>query len=229
MKAIGYIRVSTIDQASEGVSLGAQKAKVKAYADLHGMELLDIFEENYDDTRRGKASAKSLKNRPQAQSAINMITSKKAEVLIVYKLDRLFRNTADALVTAQAIDKAGGSLHSVTERLDTSSSLGRFFFTILAAFAEMERNLIAERTTEALRHKRATGLTFNQAPYGWDNMDGKLVRNEAEQIVITQMREFYNNGFSYQGIINILLKGIETKTGKRWHASTIKKILEANK
>lgn len=73
------------------------------------------------------------------------------------KLDRLFRDAEDALHQTKAWDKAGIALHLVDmggQTLNTATAMGRFFLNMMAGFAELERNLIAERTATALAHKK---------------------------------------------------------------------------
>ena len=147
MKAMGYIRVSTEDQAREGVSLGNQKSKIKAYCELKNLDLTGIIEDS-------GISAKNL-NRPGVQKVLEMARKKEVNAVVVYKLDRMFRSTVDALETTKKFDKWGIYFHSIHETLDTQSAMGRFFFTLTAALAEMERGIIGERTKAALSHKRA--------------------------------------------------------------------------
>ena len=125
MKAVGYIRVSTEDQARDGVSLDNQRAKIKAYADLKDLQLISIIED-------AGISAKNL-NRPGVQEVLKMARRKEVEAVIVYKLDRMFRSTIDALETTKKFDKWSIAFHSIHETLDTQSAMGRFFFTLTAA------------------------------------------------------------------------------------------------
>ena len=141
INAVGYVRVSTEGQAQDGISLEAQEAKIRAYCDLNGMELLHVYAD------RG-LSGKRADNRPELQEALAMIDSGQAGALVVYKLDRLARCTIDALEIAKSLDKRGASLHSLGEKLDTSSAMGKFFFTLVASLAEMERGIIAKRTAD---------------------------------------------------------------------------------
>lgn len=231
MKAIGYIRVSTLDQSQEGVSLEHQEAKIRAYASLHNIVLVDVLIEN--DGENGKkvsASAKTIKTRPKVQAAIQMVIDKSVDCLIVYKLDRMFRNAAEALTESQKIDKAGGSLCSVTESIDTKSALGKFFFSIMASIAEMERNLIGERVRDALRHMKATGAVTNHSPYGWDAVDGKMVENEQEQFIINRIKKRrLEIRDTFAGIAKWLNSGnIPAKNGGKWYSQTIKNVLKGS-
>ncbi|MFC1539218.1 recombinase family protein [Candidatus Latescibacterota bacterium] len=97
MNAIEYIRVSTDEQAGHGVSLDNQKAKIRAYAEVKEVELIEIVED-------AGISAKNL-NRPGVQRVLDIAKSKKVDAVIVYKLDRMFRNTIDALETTKLFDR----------------------------------------------------------------------------------------------------------------------------
>lgn len=221
MKAIAYCRVSTLEQAKEGISLDHQITKIKVYAALHDIELLLVKED------KGR-SAKGLKNRPGAQAVIEQALSGGVDAVIVYKLDRMFRNAAEALDISAKLNEKGVSLHSVTERLDTQSAMGKFFFTIAAAFAEMERNLIAERTREALEHKRNKGEVYNHAPFGYRVEGGKLKEDGYEQSIIATMRMQREAGRTYREIAEGLNGGcVPTKTiVGTWQPQTVKNILD---
>jgi len=226
MKAIGYIRVSTEDQCANGVSLDAQRAKIEAYCSLKDMDLLEIIED------RG-ISAKNL-NRLGMQRVLDMVKSakrpKQVESIVVLKLDRMFRSTIDALQTTCLFEKHGVSFHSIQETIDTSSAMGKFFFTLLSSIAELERNQVSERTKLALRHKRLKGeKTGGYVPYGYD-LDFntmKLIPNEDEQKAITMMKNYRAQGMTYQVICDLLHQlGIQTKQDKDWKPNTVRRTLK---
>jgi len=222
MKAVGYIRVSTEDQ-TQGVSLDNQKAKIKAYADLKDLQLIGIIED-------AGISAKNL-NRPGAQQVLNMARKKKVNAVIVYKLDRMFRSTIDALETTKMFDRWGVAFHSINETIDTQSAMGRFFFTLTAALAEMERGIIGERTASALAHKRANGKkTGGDVPFGYClDVDGQtLTEDPKEQEVIRLMKDLKEKAYSLRSICRELEKeGHLTKAGKiKWHPQIIAQILK---
>ena len=222
MTAIGYVRVSTEDQAKEGVSLDNQKSKIEAYCQLKDLELSEIVED-------AGISAKNLK-RPGVQKVLRMARKKKVDAIVVYKLDRIFRSTVDALETTKMFDKWGVSFHSIEETLDTQSAMGRFFFTLTAALAEMERRIIGERTKAALSHKRSCNeKTGGDVPYGYDlTPAGLLIKNPTEQKVIRLIRRLNKRGYSLRGICSELDKeGHKTKRGNtRWHPQTVSSILK---
>jgi len=217
MKARGYIRVSTEEQAREGISLEHQREKIKAYAALHDIELVEIIED------RG-VSAKDIKGRPGFTRLLGELGH---DAVIVYKLDRMFRNAAEALQVAEQFNQNCVALHSVTEKLDTQSAMGKFFFTIAAAFAEMERNLISERTRDALRHKKAKGQVYNHVPYGFKKQGGRLAEDLYEQGQLLWMKAKRAEGWPYLRIAEQLNENqIPTKAGGCWHAQTVKNILD---
>ncbi len=223
MKAVGYIRVSTEDQAKEGVSLDNQRAKIRAYADLKDLDLVEIVED-------AGISAKNL-NRPGAQKVLQMARKKKVEAVIVYKLDRMFRSTIDALETTKRFDRWKVAFHSIQETLDTQSAMGRFFFTLTAALSEMERGIIGERTKAALKYKRLNGKkTGGDIPYGYYlDADGEtLLVDTPEQKVICIIKKLRHEGYSLTAICQELKhRGFPTKTGKtKWHPQSVSRILK---
>jgi len=223
MTAIGYVRVSIEDQAKEGVSLDNQKAKIEAYCQLKDLELSEIVED-------AGISAKNLK-RPGVQKVLRMARKKQVDAIVVYKLDRIFRSTVDALETTKMFEKWGISFHSIEETLDTQSAMGRFFFTLTAALAEMERQIIGERTKAALAHKRAKRESTGgyAPPYGYDLDETKhLVRNALEQRGIRLIRSLDERGSSLREICRELeVNGYRTKTGRvKWNPKTVSMILK---
>jgi len=221
MPTVGYIRVSTEDQVKEGVSLENQKSKIQTYCELKDMDLIEIIED-------AGISAKNLR-RPGVQKVLRLAQKKKVDAVVVYKLDRIFRSTVDALETTKMFERYGVSFHSIEETLDTKSAMGRFFFTLTAALAEMERRIIGERTKAALLHKKSHNeKTGGDVPYGYDlTPAGILIKNETEQRVIKSILRLNREGYSLRRICRELEKeGYLTKRGNRiWQPSTISKIL----
>ncbi len=229
MVAIGYTRVSTLDQAQEGISLSAQKAKVEAYAALHGLELHDVLS---DEGLSGKA----LKLRPAASLLVQMVKKGTVTSIVIFKLDRLFRNTREALEFADLCRKKKVALHSITEKLDTDSAMGTFFLTMLAALGQLERQQTGERTKMALSHKKLQGeKTGGRVPFGFDayvERDGarnvcKLTENPTEQAIIQDMLGWRSQGKSLRCIAHLLMRReIKTKEGKEiWRVGVISRIL----
>src|SRR5664280_2088883 len=159
MKAVGYIRVSTEEQAREGISLDNQKAKIEVYCELNDLNLVKIIED------AGK-SGKDL-NRDGIQSLLGMIKARAVDAVVVYKLDRLSRRVKDTLTLMDLIEKKSVAFHSITERIDTKSAMGKFFLNIMASMNQWERDTISERTKDALQMKIGKNERAGQIPYGW--------------------------------------------------------------
>ena len=171
-KAVGYVRVSTDEQAREGVSLDMQQDRLRAYCTMAGLELVALVREE------GVSASKPIAKRPGGAELARLLAEHGATHVVALKLDRLFRNAVDALNTAGTWDKAGVALHLVDmggQTINTGSAMGRMFFTLTAAFAELERNLIAERTRQALQHKASKGEAVSRAPRGLRIEAGRLV------------------------------------------------------
>lgn len=199
--AVGYVRVSTERQASEGVSLEAQRARIEAWATANGLTL--AVEDVHVDAGLSGGRAD---NRPALQAALAEACKRRAP-LVVYSLSRVARSTKDALAIAERLDKAGADLVSLSESIDTTTAAGKMVFRMLAVLAEFERDLVSERTTSALAFKRSQGLRVSrQLPYGYrlDSQDerGKwrLAEIPEEQAAIRLMVKLRADGLSLRAI-----------------------------
>lgn len=221
-QAIGYVRVSTDQQADEGVSLDAQRARIAAYATAAGLQLVEIIE---DPAVSGGAP---LESRPGGARLVAASRKGKLDV-VALKLDRLFRDAADALTVTRAWDKGGVGLHLVDvggQAINTGSAMGRMFLTMMAGFAELERGIIAERTAAALRHMKGDGRVYNHVPLGYRAQDGRLVPIDEEQVVVAEILALHAQGKTLREIAGELNgRGIVGKKGGRFHASTIRATL----
>jgi len=217
-KAIGYIRVSTEGQATEGVSLDAQSAKIRAYCDLNDLELVEIVCD----------AGKSAKNteRDGLQQCLTMLNNGEATALIVYKLDRLSRKVLDALNLISEIEGYGASLHSIVEKLDTQSALGKFFVNMTAALSQLERDQVSERTVMAMAHKKELGQHCGSPAYGFAMVEKKLVKVATECQAIALIQAMKQEGATLQAIADELNnQGITTKRGSQWQPIQVSRVL----
>ena len=191
--AVGYVRVSTERQASEGVSLEAQEARIRAWAAAQGLEVAAVHVD------AGLSGGKAA-NRPGLQAALSDACRRHAP-LVVYSLSRMARSTKDALAISERLDKAGADLVSLSEAIDTTSAAGKMVFRMLAVLAEFERDLVSERTTSALAFKRRQGERISgKIPYGYRLEGRSLVEVPAEQEVIRLILEWRARGISLRTI-----------------------------
>jgi len=225
MKVAGYVRVSTEDQAREGISLEMQQERIKALAIAKGWELVKIYSED-------GYSGKNLK-RPQIQELIKASQNREIDGAVVYKIDRLTRRQRDLWYLLEDVfQKNQVALVSVTEPFDTSTAQGKAFLGMLGVFAQLWRDEIAERTQDALRQKKQNGERVGTVPYGYDLAKNRvdLVRNEQEQQVMVQMRDLRRKDFSYDQIAQELNnQGVEAKNGGDWHGRTVWGIINSVK
>jgi len=219
MKAVGYIRVSTEEQAREGVSLDNQRARIEAFCVAKDWELISVYADE------GK-SAGSLE-RPAMQELISDCKKHKFDVVVIYKLDRLTRSVKDLGYLIEVFDKSNVAFSSVSDNFDTTTANGKLVLNILGSVAQWERDIIKERTKDALDHKKENRQIYSALPLGFElTDDGRLIENDDELNVVKQIRELRNGGLSYQAIADRLnSENVPTKKGKRWHASTITYLL----
>jgi len=221
LRVIGYVRVSSYKQEATGLSLEAQELKIRQYCDLYELDLIKIIVEC--------ESAKSL-NRAGIQEAIDLLQSKKAEGLVVAKLDRLTRSIKDLSLLLDNLFKKV-SLFSVTELIDTKSPGGRLVLNILTSVSQWEREELAERTKEALMIKKAKGeYTGGKTPLGWRvDEQGEEVPDEEEQELIAIVRGYRDNRLSYSEIAQKLTEAhFTSRTGNaKFSKSAAKRINDA--
>jgi site-specific DNA recombinase len=223
MKVIGYIRVSTEEQATNGQSLDAQRAKLEGYAKLYDLELVGVIVD-------AGMSAKSL-NRPGLKEALAMLKKGEAAGLLIAKLDRLTRSVGNwqELIDSYFGEKAGKQLLSVADCIDTRTAAGRLVLNVLLSVAQWEREAIGERTRDALQHKISKGERCGKVRFGFDlAYDRKMLTpNAQEQEAIRLMQELRNAGKSYAAIAAELnARGIQTKESKLWLPMTVRNILK---
>lgn len=220
--AVAYIRVSTEQQATEGVSLEAQQEKINAWCLLNDYQLVSVHVD-------AGLSGKRADNRPELQLALDQVT-RFGGVLVVYSLSRLARSTKDTIAISERLEKAGADLVSLSEKIDTTTAAGRMVFRMLAVLAEFERDQLSERVTMAMDHKRRKSERISgRIPYGFTlAADGvALVAEPTEQNTLATIRQLRDTGASIRSIVAHLNNNqVPTKGGKPWCVSTVHTLLE---
>lgn len=219
-----YVRVSTEEQAQEGYSIRAQEQKLKDYARIKDWGVYNIYADE-------GISGKNIVERPAINSLIEDIKNGKVNNVLVFKIDRLTRNTADLITLINLFNEYDCAFNSLSESIDTKTASGRMFVKIIGIFAEFERENIIERTKIGFERKVREGYTLaTRVPsYGYDRKIGEKIQtiNEAEAIIVREVFDmFTNQHLSFLEISDILNeRKIPTKENAVWHSRTIKNML----
>jgi DNA invertase Pin-like site-specific DNA recombinase len=202
---IGYVRVSTAEQADSGLGLSAQRATIAAEADRRGWALAEVYED-------AGTSAKSLSGRPALAQALDALTNGEASTLVVSKLDRLARSVADFAGLVRRAEREGWALVVVDLAVDMSTPTGGLLANVTASVAEWERKVIAQRTREALAVRKSQGVKLGRPRM----LDPKI----AERI-----RSHRASGATLQAIAaDLNISGIKTPTGRSWSPALVRKV-----
>ncbi|MEY8425567.1 recombinase family protein [Lachnospiraceae bacterium 38-14] len=214
IKVYTYTRVSTTMQ-TDGYSLDAQKARMKAYADYNDYEIVGTYED------AGK-SGKSIEGRIEFNRMMEDIESGKDGIsfVLVFKLSRFGRNAADVLSTLQVMQDFGVNLICVEDGIDSSKDAGKLMISVLSAVAEIERENIRVQTMEGRIQKAREGKwNGGFAPYGYQLIDGKLQINEEEAKAIrTIFEQYVHTDIGANGVAKYLenhgIRKIQRQNGK---------------
>lgn len=221
MRAVGYVRVSTEEQASSGLGLEAQRAAIAAAAARMKLELAKV------EADEGISGSIEPRRRPALARALEQLGA--GDVLLVAKRDRLSRIGIDIQVLERDLRERDVRILSAagegTERDDASAWLMRW---ILDGFAQYERELTRDRTRKALRAARDRGDRAGSVPFGFRaREDGHLAEHLEELVAIALMRERRELGASLGSIARTLERRGYAPRGKRWYAQSVKTILES--
>ena len=224
---VGYVRVSTQMQAQEGVSLDAQRRKIRAYCELYELDLVDICADE-------GASGGSL-DRPGLQRALSSIQCGSATGIVISRLDRLTRSVRDLSELLTDVFSSA-DLISVSDNIDTRTPTGRLILHVLTSVAQWEREVGAARTSEGIRQVAETcgGWIWGQPPFGYEygprDNEGRLtlVRNETEQETIGRIRELVAEGVPQRVIAEtLMLEGRRTKEGcATWRQNQVSLVMK---
>ena len=224
MKTGIYCRVSTDEQVKEGYSIRAQQEKLKDYVRIKDWELYDIYIDE-------GISGKNIKERPEVNRLIADVMQKKIDNVLVFKIDRLTRNTKDLITLMDLFKENQCSFNSLMESIDTGTASGRMFVKIIGIFAEFERENLIERVSVAFEKKVREGYTIASfsVPYGYSREKGNrnITINEEESKVIQKIFSLYlNKHKSFRAIATHLnMLNIPSNKSTEWSSSSIQYIL----
>jgi DNA invertase Pin-like site-specific DNA recombinase len=219
-KAIGYIRVSTDDQR---LGPKAQAKALDAWSAREGVQLLAVFVDH------GVSGGNSLADRPGLLEAIAALQSLGAGVLVAAKRDRLARDVGHARSIEAETAKAGAVVRTADGRSDGSGSAALLAKGLDDLLGEYERVVISERTTAALAVKKAKGERLGSIPFGYrvGADQTHLEPDPAEQATLELIRGLRGAGTPLRAIVNKLNADAVPARGKRWHLTTVSRLLAA--
>jgi len=229
-----YGRVSSEEQAERG-NIENQVEFAKKYFELHGPQYGIKGYETYLD--EGVSGTLPLMERPAGARMLADAKAKKFAMVFVYRLDRLARSTKYVLETYEFLEDLGIGLKSMTETFDTTTGTGKFFMTLLASIAALERDTILERTMLGKEQKaRAGKWVSGPPPFGYKiGPDGKLQISKEEARIVQLIFKLYLEGLTTIPVAEYLnAKGIPTparfkknkdKATYKWSAGHISIIL----
>jgi len=206
MQVIGYIRVSTDEQQANGHGLDAQRAAIAAEAKRRRWEVMWVEE---------VGSGKDMRRRPKLEAALALLDARAADVLVVAKLDRLSRSVRDFADVVERSRRRGWSLVLLDLQLDTSTPMGEAMANMAVVFAQLERRMIGQRTKEGLAAARAKGKRLGSAPRTAPDVERRIQRERRDGAGLRAIAA----GLNADAVPTAL-------GGARWHASTVRSILQ---
>ena len=225
MRLIAYTRVSTRKQAESNLSMEAQRRKCMQFADLHEHQIVA----SYSDAG---ASAKTLE-RPGLSQVLEMLRAGQADGLLVAKLDRLTRSVMDlGCLLRDYFSDGQYALMCVADSIDTTSATGRLVTHVLMSVSQWEREVIAERTRDAMAELKVQGKRRSRwAPYGYTfNAAGGVVEHEVEQKTLHLMCAMSQDGAGPTSIAACLTgMGLFNRSDKPWTKQGVSRVLNAQK
>jgi site-specific DNA recombinase len=208
-----YTRVST-DQAldQEFNSLDAQYEAASAYIKSQAHAGWTLIQPRYDD---GGYSGGST-DRPDLQRLLDDIRSRKVDVIVVYKVDRLTRSLADFAKLVELFDAHGVSFVSVTQQFNTTTSMGRLTLNVLLSFAQFEREVTSERIRDKIAASKRKGIWVGgNLPLGYEMKDGNIaVIEEEAELVRSIYRRYLELGSVNELVRDLRQRNIRTKSRK---------------
>ncbi len=226
-----YCRVSTIEQAEEGYSIGEQERLLMEYCDRNGFEVYKTYSDK-------GISGKDIQHRPAICELLHDATEKKFNMVISWKINRLSRRLADAIKIVEILEKYGITYRSYSEPFESDTPAGRMQFQMMALIGEFERSTIAQNVKMGMCAKARSGeWCGGVAPlgYDWVPMEGteqsgrrksRLEINEEEAETVRRIFSLYASGKGYKAIVNRINKeGCKTKRGNLFSVAQIRDIL----
>lgn len=218
--AVGYIRVSTKQQADEEkYGIDVQKQAILLYANDNGYNIVDW---KIDEISGAKDDRPALND-----ILYGDVTNPPFEAVIIFKNDRLARDTKLYFYYLYTLEKKNIKLMSVKEEFNEGSELANIYMALLQFVAEQERKNIALRTSKGRSIKaQCGGYSGGRCPYGYKVENGRLIINEEEKPIVEFIFEKKDEGVPMLTMVDLLAEqGYKTRKGRSFQVSTIKSII----
>lgn len=213
-----YIRVSTQEQAREGISLAAQENLLKEYCNVLKHDIYRVY---MDDGY----SAKNM-NRPALKMMISDMKEHQFDSVMVWKLSRISRSVFDLLTLLKEFERYDVKFVSYSEQFDTNSAVGKLLLTVLASVAEFERETIADNVKTALTYRANLGKPTATQVLGYLRHEDILTIIPTEAKLVQEIFKEYIDCFNYSEVARRMnRKGYRGKRGKEFCCSQIKIII----
>lgn len=221
LRLIGYARLSRLRDGDSTLGLESQQERIRGYCLANGAELVDLV---IDADVGGNVRPE---DRPGMAAALERLKRREADGLVAVRLDRFTRSVRDLLDLVAVAEKQKWALHSLSEKLDTGSACGRMIVTVLGAMAQMERELIGDRTRAALAERaRRGGRVSGRPPLGYRFEAGATVPEPRETPFIDEVLRLRAAGVGARKMTLALEAiGPNPRTGRPWNCSTVAGIL----
>lgn len=219
-RAAIYVRVSTEDQAESGLGLASQEDRCRALILAKGWEFAGLYRD------AGVSGTIDPKDRPESGRMLGDAAAGLFDAVIVLKIDRLARRAEWIHRTLRELDGLEVAFVSASEPFDTSSAMGKAFLGITAVFAQLERDMISERTRAAMSVKRARGERLGAPKLGVAVANGQALPIAEEAETVALIHTLRSQGLTLRAIASQLeAEGRQTKKGGKWAPATVMFIL----
>jgi DNA invertase Pin-like site-specific DNA recombinase len=208
----------------DGFGPEIQEQAIKSYCKANSLRVVDWYRDE------GISGANGLDTREGLAQALAGLKSGEADVLVVYRLDRLARDLILQETVVERLREDGTPVQSATEDLDTDTDdpTRILIRQVIGAIAQYERSIIKARMVAGKRAKKAAGgFIGGRAPYGYRVVNKELVPDDDEQEVVKLVQKLHKQGKSLRAIADELdVKGYQPRDAAQWHPNTVRRIIQ---
>ncbi len=219
MRAAIYIRVSSQEQAQDGLSLEAQEKLLRKFCIDSGLEIFKIYADE-------GISGKDIRHRPQFLEMMSAADRHEFDIITIWKLSRFSRSTLDLLQCCKRLERSGVSLKSYSEQIDTSNAMGNLLLTILGAVAQFERDTVSENVKMVAEYRAKQGKRTCSYVLGYylNGKDSLSLNPEEAEIVRFIFNTFLTTHSLSETTKRCKQRGFRGKRGaelQSWHIERI--------